>query len=131
MRGFSVATRRGTGPGKTQGRKGRFHVCVNFERYTRFALHLRGAEFPLAGTPMRYAAIEVKHDGRWGMCAGQRAVAPAPSGPLARNLFLRWNICRLWLVKVTALGKVSALKWRSRTGSGDFLRTTGRMRNLG
>ena len=101
---------------------------LNFERYTRFALHLRGAEFPLAGTPMRYAVIEVKHDGRWGMCAGQPVAAPTPSGPLARKPFLRRYICRLWRVKVSALGKVSELKRRSRTGSGDFLRTTGRMR---
>ena len=105
---------------ETQGCKGRFHVCVNFERYTRYAPPLRGAKFPLAGHTYAVRAIEVKHDGHRGMCAGQRAVALAPSEPLARKLFLRRNICRLWLVKVSALGKVSELKWRSRTGSRGF-----------
>ena len=51
--------------------------------------------------------------------------------PLARKLFLGRSICRPWLVFVSALGKVSALKRRRCPGSGDFLRRTGGARKPG
>ena len=92
----------------------------------------KGRGVPLVeGRACAARVTEVKRGGPRGACAGQRAVGPGPSGPLARRLFLGRIICRPWRVLVSALGKVSALKRRRRPGGGDFLRITGGARKPG
>ena len=94
-------------------------------------IQLRARSLLVKGQACAVGVTGVKRGGPRGACAGQRAVGPVPGGPLARRLFLGRIIYTPWPVFVSALGKVTALRRRRGTGSGDLLRRTGRTRKPG